>query len=115
MRTTEDYLEHILVAADKIAEYVTGYDHESFAGDSKTQDAVIRQIEIIGEAGKNVLRSSSSFEEDHPDIAREFQAARGMRNLLAHGYFSVDVQVVWNTAVKSIPKLRNVIAGLIRD
>jgi len=113
MRSTTDYLKHVVEAADKVAEYIDGYDFDSFSEDSKTQDAVIRQIEIVGEAGKNVLDSSSVFEQEHPDIARDFQAARGMRNVLAHGYFSVDAQVVWNTAFASIPKLRSAVANLL--
>ncbi|MCL2680306.1 MAG: DUF86 domain-containing protein [Coriobacteriia bacterium] len=113
MRTTSDYLDHVVAAADKIAEYVAGFDCDSFSADNKTQDAVIRQIEIIGEAGKYTLESCATFAADYPDIAREFQAAKGMRNVLAHGYFGVDVRIVWNTATKNIPELRDAIIGLM--
>jgi uncharacterized protein with HEPN domain len=105
MRTTREYLEHIVTACNKIALYIEGIDKDAFLTDTKTQDAVIRQVEIIGEAGKNVLDTDSHFSENHEVLAQEFHSARGMRNALAHGYFDVDIEIVWNTATISIPAL----------
>jgi uncharacterized protein with HEPN domain len=114
MRTTDEYLQHVLDAVNRITEYVAETSESDFFTDYKTQDAIIRQIEILGEAGKNVLDSDSGFEVEHPEIAREFHAARGMRNLLAHGYFDVDLKTVWNTATIDIPKIKETVTRILR-
>jgi uncharacterized protein with HEPN domain len=99
---------------NRITEYVAETNESDFFTDYKTQDAIIRQIEILGEAGKNVLDSDSSFEVEHPEIAREFHAARGMRNLLAHGYFNVDLKTVWNAATIDIPKIKETVESILQ-
>ena len=114
MRTTHEYLQHTLDAVNRITEYVAETNEIDFLSDYKTQDAIIRQIEILGEAGKNVLDSSPDFEDNYPEIAREFHAARGMRNLLAHGYFDVDLKTVWNTAMIDIPKIKETVTTILQ-
>jgi uncharacterized protein with HEPN domain len=114
MRTTDEYLQHVLDAANRITENIAETNESDFFTDYKTQDAIIRQIEILGEAGKNVLDSDSGFEVEHTEIAREFHAARGMRNLLAHGYFSVDLKTVWNTATVDIPKIKETVESILQ-
>ena len=64
-----------------------------FLADRKTQDAVIRTLEVIGEASNNIRKSFPEFVADHPDVP--FGQAVGMRNILSHGYFQVDLEVVW--------------------
>ncbi|MDR1422205.1 MAG: DUF86 domain-containing protein [Coriobacteriales bacterium] len=113
MRTTDEYLQHVLDAVNRITEYIAETNEKSFFTDHKTQDAIIRQIEILGEAGKNVLDSNSGFEVEHPEIAREFHAARGMKNLLAHGYFNVDLKTVWNAATVDIPKIKETVQSIL--
>lgn len=75
------YVKHIRDAIEKIEDYVRGLDFESFSKDSKTIDAVVREIEIIGEAAKNI---SDGFRSSHSDFA--FREATNMRNMLIHEY-----------------------------
>lgn len=107
---TADYLDHILEAIAQIAAYTEGVDSEAFSKDRKTQDAVIRNLEIIGEACNNIARHHPEFEAQHPEVPWRF--AYEMRNALAHGYFAVDVAIVWQTVQRDLPLLRTQIQGL---
>ena len=80
------FLEHILESIKDIEEYVRGTTREEFMNSKKTQDAVIRRIEIIGEAAKNV---PEDIKKHHPDIP--WKRMSGMRDILIHGYFGVDL------------------------
>lgn len=112
-----DYLEHIVEAADRISRYLRDVDQAAFFADEEKQDAVIRNFEIIGEAAANIGRQHPEFVAEHPEF--RWQDAYGMRNLLAHGYFKVDVDVVWKTAEQDLPSLRTTVmallAGLAKD
>ena len=101
------YIEHILECLDKIELYIDGFSEESFSEDSKTQDAVIRQFEIIGEATRNI---SEALKEKYPDIPWKDMA--GMRNKLIHHYFGVDISMVWKTALEDAPELKRLIEGI---
>ncbi|MDW7732268.1 MAG: DUF86 domain-containing protein [Methanolobus sp.] len=99
-REAGDYLEDILNSMLAIQEFTEDYSYDNFTADKKTQYAVIRAIEIIGEASKNV---PSTCKEKYPDIPwREMGA---MRDRLIHGYFGVDLIFVWDTVKKDIPPL----------
>jgi uncharacterized protein with HEPN domain len=76
------------------------------------QDAVIRNFEIIGEASRNVERADPDFADAHPEIPLAF--AYEMRNALAHGYFTVDLEVVWKTIQLDLPGLAAQIRRLIK-
>jgi uncharacterized protein with HEPN domain len=76
-------------------------DEEEFLGDEKTQDAVIRNFEIIGEASRNIERYHPDFAASHPEVP--WGIAYEMRNALAHGYFLVDVEIVWKTIQNDLP------------
>ena len=76
------------------------------------QDAVIRNFEIIGEASKNVERVAPEFVAAHPDLPLAF--AYDMRNLLAHGYYKVDVAVVWKTIERDLPFLQQQVTMAMR-
>ena len=76
------------------------------------QDAVIRNFEIIGEASKNVERVAPEFVAAHPDLPLAF--AYDMRNLLAHGYYKVDVAVVWKTIERDLPFLHQQVTMAMR-
>ena len=80
-----DYLRHILEAIDNIQSYTAGMDLSAFMADRKTQDAVIRNLEVIGEACNNIAKNHPAFASSHSSVPWEF--AYEMRNALSHGYF----------------------------
>jgi uncharacterized protein with HEPN domain len=90
-----DYLGHILEAIERIDRYTDDIDENGFLQDEMAQDAVIRNLEIIGEASHNIERDYPEFAAAHPDIPLAF--AYQMRNAVAHGYFKVDLEIVWKT------------------
>jgi len=93
------YLLHIRDALLKIAEY-TSSGEDVFHKDPKTQDAVIRNLEIIGEAAKNI---PEDFRQKYPQIA--WKAVAGMRDKLIHDYFGVNLGIVWEVVHKEVPSL----------
>ena len=108
-----DYLEHILQAITQIETYTQGVDQAAFVRSPPLQDAVVRNIEIIGEAANKILSVDSAFEKNHPDL--ELRAAYAMRNALSHGYFTVNPVVVWGTAQNDIPTLKKQVVDALRD
>lgn len=99
-RRPEIYLKHMLLAIERIEEYIEGHDEGSFKGDNKTSDAVIRQLEIIGEAARHV---PSEMTVTSPV---EWEKITGMRHRLIHDYLGVDLDIVWKTATKGIKSLK---------
>ena len=95
------YLFHIRDSINKILEYTLNTDIESFKSNSMMQDAVIRQIEIIGEASSKLTKS---FRDTNSQIP--WKNIVGMRNKLIHDYFGVDVMAVWETVKNDIPTLK---------
>ena len=108
-----DYLGHILDAISQIQNYCEDLDEVTFLKNRMIQDAVIRNFEIIGEASKNVERVAPEFVAAHPDLPLAF--AYDMRNLLAHGYYKVDVAVVWKTIERDLPFLQQQVTMAIRN
>jgi uncharacterized protein with HEPN domain len=106
-----DYLEHILTAIRRIEEYTAGLDAESFLADEMVQDAVIRNIEVIGEASHRIDTRFPDFAAAHPELP--VSSAYQMRNAVAHGYFQVDLDVVWATVTSDIPGLGRLVQGLL--
>lgn len=106
-----DYLSHILEAIDRIFEYIEDIDAVGFLGDTKTQDAVIRNFEILGEAARNVERQYPEFVRHHPNVP--WGDAYLLRNQLAHGYFKVDLEIVWRTIHAELPPLKSQIDALL--
>lgn len=95
------YFNHILEAMELIEEYIKGKNYDDFKNNRMMQDAVIREIEIIGEATKNL---PLGFRNKYPEIP--WRKMAGMRDKLIHGYFGVDLGAVWDTATKDIPLLK---------
>ena len=108
-----DYLGHILDAIKQIQNYCEDIDEVTFHSNRLIQDAVIRNFEIIGEASKNVERVAPEFVAAHPELPLAF--AYDMRNLLAHGYYKVDVNVVWKTIERDLPYLQKQVIQAVRD
>jgi uncharacterized protein with HEPN domain len=107
---TKDFLGHILEAIDRIESYTLNLDQSGFEADVKTQDAVIRNMEIVGEACSNIRKHTPDFAKSHPEVP--WGNAIGNRNALSHGYFSVDLTLVWATAQNDLPKLKKAIEPL---
>ncbi len=106
--TAKDFIGHILEAADKVLQYTKNMNRDQFYSDTLTQDAVIRNIEIIGEAANNLLEADPGIAARHPLIP--FAQIYGMRNRVAHGYFAVSLAMVWDSVEEDIPELRKKIA-----
>jgi uncharacterized protein with HEPN domain len=87
------YLQHILDAIDLILQYIKGENFESFERNRMLQDAVIRELEIIGEASKNLSENIRGRYSDVP-----WKEMAGMRDKLIHAYFGVNLAAVWKTA-----------------
>lgn len=92
----------------KILKYTEGYDSNRFFKDEKTIDAVVRNIEIIGEATKHLPDEIKDLDAQIP-----WKAIAGMRDKLVHDYFGVDIQFVWNTVKDDIPLLLDKITALL--
>lgn len=98
-----DYLVHILEAIGRVHRYTENMPELAFLDNELVQDAVIRNFEIIGEASRNIERHYPAFAEAHPEVPLAF--AYEMRNALAHGYFKVDLEIVWKTIQRDLPIL----------
>ena len=109
-RTDTDYLLHILEAGKRTIAYVSKTTYEEFLEDTKTQDAVLRNLEIIGEAGKNI---SSSLKDRHPEIPWKNMA--GMRDKLIHHYFGVNLNIVWIVTKDELQDIIDNIRTIISD
>ncbi|MBU3626331.1 DUF86 domain-containing protein [Polynucleobacter sp. JS-Safj-400b-B2] len=107
----QDYLEHILEAIKRIEDYCADIDELGFINSQLIQDAVIRNFEVIGEASKNIERHFPEFLAKHPELP--LLVAYEMRNALAHGYFKVDLQIVWKTIEINLPNLQTQITKII--
>ena len=90
--------------------FVEGFSYEEFINDRKTISAVVRELEIIGEASKQI---PASIRKKYPDIPWSEMA--GMRDKLIHFYFGVDMDIVWETVKTRIPKLEPLIQNIIYD
>lgn len=99
----EDYLGHILEAITRIENYTEDMNEVAFLGNTLVQDAVIRNLEMIGEASNNIEKRYPEFAVRHPELPLSF--AYQMRNAIAHGYFKVDFEIVWKTIQTDLPVL----------
>jgi uncharacterized protein with HEPN domain len=102
-RRVVDYLAHILQAIERIDRYTEDMDALAFLNNELVQDAVIRNLEIIGEASHNIETHYPVFAAAHPELPLAF--AYQMRNAISHGYFKVDFEIVWKTIQRDLPGL----------
>lgn len=98
-----DYLEHIHQAILDVGDFVEGMDLETFLADKRTQQAVIMSLIIIGEAATKMMDRYPEFVGRHDEIP--WRSMRGMRNRIAHGYFEINLEVVWETVQTALPNL----------
>jgi uncharacterized protein with HEPN domain len=106
-----EYLAHITHAISRINEYVDDMDELVFLNNTLVQDAVVRNIEVIGEASRNISKHFPAFVEANPQIP--FSLAYEMRNSLAHGYFKIDYEIVWRTIERDLPELQILLGSAV--
>ena len=109
-RSDTDLLEDILISMKRIQEYIAGLTYNDFGNDHKTQDAVIRNIEIIGEAVKKISDSCKSGNQQIP-----WKMIAGTRDHLIHGYFGINIDIVWDIACVNIPEIMAQISKIKND
>jgi uncharacterized protein with HEPN domain len=98
-----DYLDHIQQAATDACGFVEGLEKGEFLKDKRTQQAVIMSLIIIGEAATKVMDGYPEFAQVHASVP--WRNMRGMRNRIAHGYFDINLDVVWDTVQTALPQL----------
>jgi uncharacterized protein with HEPN domain len=105
-----DYLQDILDSINDIQEFLQGISFDAFLKDKKTINAVVRSIEVIGEAAKNI---PESLRQRYPNIPWKRMA--GMRDKLIHEYFGVDLEIVWEAANADLPPLKAMMEEVLED
>jgi uncharacterized protein with HEPN domain len=106
-RPVRQLLADMLERIERIEEFVTGLDRDAFLGDVKTADAVVRNLEVFGEAAN---RLPVDFQDRHPEVP--WRQIVGLRNRIVHAYFDVDLELVWTIARGELPTLKLVLASL---
>ena len=104
------YLGDMLIAAERIGSYASGLTYQAFRGDTRTIDAVLRNLEVLGEAAKQVPETLRS---KHPDI--EWRKLTGLRDILIHGYFGIDLDIIWDIVDTKLGPLTEQLSALIRQ
>jgi uncharacterized protein with HEPN domain len=102
------YLEDILTAMNRIAEYIDGFTFIDFKRDYKTVDAVIRNFEIIGEASKNL---PAQIKKNYPEVPWEEMYL--LRNKVSHEYFGIDYEIIWDIATNYLPENKTQIEEIL--
>ena len=108
MKSDAVYLQHILEAIQQIALYTSEVSYEQFLQKRLVQDGVVRQLEIIGEASRNL---SPEFRNSQPQIP--WQQIIGLRNRVIHAYFEVNLTIIWEVVQNDLPTLREQLEPLI--
>ena len=109
-RDAEVYLKDILSSIEKIEIYCDGRSYQDFAADSMRVDAVARNLEVIGEAAKHV---PEKIRKDYPEI--EWRKIAGLRDILIHEYFGINLKIIWDVVKKKLPVLKSNIQKILRD
>jgi len=97
----------IIESIDRIPQYIGGLSFDAFSNDRKSIDAVVRNLEIIGEAAN---RLPEEFKEKHPEV--EWHKVVGLRNRIIHDYFGIDLKIIWQIIHADLPKLRNLLSKI---
>lgn len=113
MNRLSDYLDHMRQAAINACSFAEGLDKSDFLADKRTQQAIILNLVIIGEAATKIMDGYDAFVELHP--ALPWRSMRGMRNRIAHGYFEIDLDIVWDTVQTALPALLDQLSAIDND
>ena len=105
-----EYLDHMRQAACDACSFVEGQSKSEFLEDKRTQQAVIMSLIIIGEASTKIMDDCPEFAARHPEIP--WRNMRGMRNRIAHGYFEINLDVVWDTVQTALPELLDQLSSM---
>lgn len=108
-----NYLDHIQQAAADACSFVEGLAKDDFLTDKRTQQAVIMSLIIIGEATTKVMNGYAEFTQAHVEVP--WRSMRNMRNRLAHGYFDINLDVVWETVQEWLPELLKQLPAVRQD
>lgn len=108
-----DYLDHIQQAAADARSFVEGLARDDFLADKRTQQAVIMSLVIIGEAATKAMDGYAGFTEVHTEVP--WRSMRNMRNRMAHGYFDINLDVVWETVQEWLPELLRQLPAVRQD
>jgi uncharacterized protein with HEPN domain len=108
-----DYLDHMQRAAEDACSFVEGLSKDDFLEDKRTQQAVIMSLIVIGEAATKVMDRYAEFTRTHAEVP--WRSMRGMRNRIAHGYFDINLEVVWDTAQTALPQLLGQLCAMRPD
>lgn len=98
-----DYLDRMLEAATQACAYVEGMSKEEFLADKRTQQAVVLNLILIGEEATKLLKDNEAFADLHSQVP--WRSMKGMRNRIAHGYFEINLDTVWDTIQAALPSL----------
>lgn len=108
-----DYLDHIQQAAADARSFVEGLAKDDFLADKRTQQAVIMSLIIVGEAATKVMVDYAEFTQAHAEVP--WRSMRNMRNRMAHGYFDINLDVVWETVQEWLPALLKQLPAVRQD
>ncbi len=108
-REIDDYLADVMDAILEVEEFTNGMSYDAFVADKKTVNAVIRSLEVLGEATKHI---PATFRHKHADIPWSKMA--GMRDVLIHDYMGVDLKTVWKVAQERLPEIKPLIVDLVK-
>lgn len=104
------YLEDIILAMERIQEYISGLDFIQFKRDYKTVDAVVRNFEVIGEASKNL---SKDIKDNYPNVP--WEEMYRLRNRISHEYFGIDYEIIWDIISRHLPNNYNDINVILNN
>lgn len=104
------YVAHMRDTAHKVIQFTAGLSYETFLENEMAQWAVVRGIEVVGEASTKV---SSQFCQEHPDWP--WKGMRGMRNALIHGYANVDLGIVWDVVTHELPEIHRLTTAVLKE
>jgi len=109
-RKVQLFLADMLASIEKIERYTAGVDFERFTGDDLLVDAVVRNLEIIGEAARHI---PEQVRQRYPEVP--WQRVVGLRNIVVHEYFAVDVKIVWTIVRENLPGLKVALQRMLTD